>query len=180
MFFNNFPNFDHQIILDNFKIIQEEYQSINFDRYLDYPYDDAGIDDLLNSPINSGYFWQVYPLMYLYKPWPNQQSLTVDLLMGLKIRPLLATFSILHPRSRIDKHQDHDESAVNDYTTTVVKYHLTIDTDPGAGLVVGKEDRQLKSGDLNIFDESVDHWAYNNSDRVRGVLIISFLRKDLE
>jgi hypothetical protein len=180
MFISSLPKLDHQGILDNFKIIQDEYRSITLDRYFDYPYDDAGIDDLLKQPTNTEYFWQVYPLMYLYKPWPERSSQTIDLLMSLNIRPLLATFSILRPHSKIDKHQDHDESAVNDFTTTVVKYHLTLDTISGAGLVVGDEDRPLKPGDLNIFDESIDHWAYNNSNKVRGVLIISFLRKDLE
>ena len=62
----------------------------------------------------------------------------------------------------------------------MIKYHLTLDTLPGTGLVVGGVDRQLKNGDLNVFDESTDHWAYNNTNSVRGVLIISFLRKDLE
>jgi hypothetical protein len=180
MFISALPKLDHRVILDNFKIIRDDYLNTSFDQYYDYPFDTEGIDGLLKCPTNTGYFWQVYPLMYLYKPWPERTSPTIDLLMSLPLRPLLATFSIMHPHSKIDKHQDHDESAVDDFTTTVVKYHLTLDTVPGAGLVVGDEDHPLKTGDLNIFDESTDHWAYNNSDKVRGVLIMSFLRKDLE
>jgi aspartyl/asparaginyl beta-hydroxylase (cupin superfamily) len=180
MFTSTFPKLDHQAILDNFKIIRDDYRNIKLDQYFDYPHADAGIDDLIQCPTNTGYFWQVYPLTYLYKPWDGRKSQTIDLLMNLKVRPLLSTFSILHPYSKIDTHQDHDESAVNDNTTTVIKYHLTLDTVPGTGLVVGNEDRPLQNGDLNIFDESTDHWAYNNSNKIRGVLIISFLRKDLE
>jgi len=180
MFLSKLPKFDHQPIIDNFKIIQEEYQNITLDRYYDYPFADSGIDDLINRPTNTEYFWQVYPLMYRYQPWPGRSSPTINLLMNLEMRPLLSTFSILRPNSKIDPHQDHDESAVDDFSTTVIKYHLTLDSESGCGLVVGGEDRQLKTGDLNIFDESTDHWAYNNSNKVRGALIISFLRKDLE
>lgn len=180
MFTTAFPKLNHQRLLDNFETIQKEYQNIPLDQYYDYPYSDDGIDGLLKCPKNTDYFWQVYPLMYLYNPWKDRSSQTIDLLMDLNVRPLLATFSILRPHSKIDEHQDHDESAVDDHSTTVIKYHLTLDTLPGTGLVVGGVDRQLKNGDLNVFDESTDHWAYNNTNSVRGVLIISFLRKDLE
>ena len=180
MFTTAFPKLNHQPLLDNFETIREEYRSIPLEQYFDYPSVEQGINELLECPKNTEHFWQVYPLMYLSKPWQGRHSQTINLLMGLNVKPLLATFSILRPYSKIDEHQDHDESKVDDNSTTVVKYHLTLDSLAGAGLVVGGEDRKLNSGDLNIFDESTDHWAYNNTNSVRGVLIISFLRKDLE
>lgn len=180
MFTTTFPKLNHQPLLDNFKTIRTEYQNIPLDQYFDYPSVEQGINELLTCPKNTEHFWQVYPLMYLYEPWQGRSSKTIDLLMGLNVKPLLATFSILRPYSKIDEHQDHDESKVDDHSTTVIKYHLTLDTLPGTGLVVGGIDRRLKNEDLNIFDESTNHWAYNNTNYVRGVLIISFLRKDLE
>lgn len=172
---------NHKKLLDNFDIIKDEYFSISKKDFFDYNDVRSGMDEMISNPKSTGTFWQVYPLINLMKPWPNRQSKTIDLLLDLGVIPLLSAFSILHPHSQIDPHEDHDESKVEDYSTTVVKYHLSIDipSDGESGLVVGDESRILKNKDLNIFDESSTHWVYNRSSKVRGVLIISFLKKDL-
>jgi beta-hydroxylase len=120
--------------------------------------------------------------MYKFKPWQGRNLKTVELLQDLGVTPLLATFSKLAPNSEIPPHEDHDETVIGDKTTTIVKYHIVVDaTDDGeCAIGVGNETRIMKNGDLNVFDESVTHWVYNRSSKPRGVLIISFVRKDIE
>lgn len=172
---------NHKKLLDNFDIIKDEYSKIPIEDFFDYPDVRSGMEEMINNPKNTGTFWQVYPLIYLMKSWPNRNSKTTELLLDLEIIPLLSVFSILHPYSQIDPHEDHDESKVEDYSTTVVKYHLSIDipSEGESALIVNNESRILKNKDLNVFDESSTHWVYNKSSKIRGVLIISFLKKDL-
>ena len=93
----------------------------------------------------------------------------------------MATFSKLAPHSEIPPHEDHDQAVVGDSSDKVIKYHMVIDADTsgGSAIGVGNETRIMNNGDINVFDESMTHWVYNKSDSQRGVLIISFLEKDL-
>lgn len=172
---------DHRKLLDNFDTIKDEYSKIPLEDFFDYSDVKSGMEEMINSPKNTGTFWQVYPLINLMKPWPDRKSKTIDLLLDLGVIPLLSAFSILHPNSQIDPHEDHDESKVEDDSTTVVKYHLSVDipNDGNSALIVNDESRILKNKDLNVFDESSTHWVYNRSSKIRGVLLISFLKKDL-
>ena len=109
--------------------------------------------------------------------------------MSYEIKPILAVFSILEPGSEIDPHSDYDDMIVMKESqilypgveTSVVKYHYSLDIpeDGESALIVGNEKRILKNKDLNPFDETTTHWAYNRSSRRRGVLIVSYLRQEL-
>jgi aspartyl/asparaginyl beta-hydroxylase (cupin superfamily) len=170
-----------QKLKDNFEVIRNEYLSLTPEDFYDYTSLRSGIENLINKPENKGEFWQVYPLMYQMEPWQGVISPTVKVLLDLGVTPLLATFSKLAPRSEIPPHEDHDQAVVGDSTDKVIKYHMVIDADPTGecAIGVGNESRIMSNGDLNVFDESVTHWVYNKSDAYRGVLIISFLEKDL-
>ena len=179
MFLEPFPKLNHELMLDNFDTIKKDYHWVKENNlFVDY----QSMNQMLNKPQNTGHWWQAYPLIYNKGYWPGVQLdlRTLDLINRLTIKPILATFSLLSSHSRIESHHDHDEHCItgrND--TTVIKYHLGISSNEYCGIVVEDETREVQEGKFNIFDESTDHWAFNNSDSVRGVLILSFLRSDL-
>jgi aspartyl/asparaginyl beta-hydroxylase (cupin superfamily) len=183
MFFKPFEKINSQLLIDNFEIIKNEYLSIKPEEFYDYTSVKSGIENLLKNPQNTGEFWQIYPLVYKFEPWQGKKLKTIELLNKLGVTPLMATFSKLGPNSEIPPHQDHDETKVGPKNaTTVIKYHLALDTPSNGECAIGVQDekRIIKEGDLNIFDESMTHYVYNRSESHRGVLIISFLRRDIE
>jgi hypothetical protein len=181
-------------LYDNYNYIKNDY--LNFrdsNIFFDYSHDyDLTIEDL-NSfviPQSTGHFWQVCPLILNRQilpiiPIEVQECFTAKLLMSYDIKPVLAVFSILEPKSEIEPHQDFDDTIVcKDYNQTeisVVKYHYSLDIpdDGESALIVGNEKRILKNKDLNPFDETTTHYAYNRSSKRRGVLIVSYLRNEL-
>ena len=183
MFLEPSKKFDYNRLLDNLIIFQKEYNEVlKTNSFLDYSSVESGTQDLIDNPANQNHNWQVFPLWYKFNPWSEREHLqTCKILEKLEVRPLQAAFSKLLPDTLLPWHEDHDESTVSRNDTTVIKYHLTLSkTDIGdCGLEQLDESRILKEGDLNIFDESETHRAYNHSDQERGVLLISFLRSDL-
>jgi aspartyl/asparaginyl beta-hydroxylase (cupin superfamily) len=183
---------------DNYDKILNDYLLLkDINSFVDYSHDyNLVVDDLndLVIPSNTGHFWQVSPLIINRQvipilPKEVRELFTTKLLMSYEIKPILAVFSILEPRSEIDPHDDHDDGIVVKESevlypgvqTSVVKYHYSLDIpeDGESALIVGNEKRILKNGDLNPFDETTTHWAYNRSSRRRGVLIVSYLRQEL-
>lgn len=175
-------NINVQKIIDNFNIFREEYLDLRTKDFYDYKSVKNGINSILEGPeTTEDAMWQVYPLLFKYQPWPNRMNNTIQILEELNPYPVLATFSKLQPKNNIDLHQDHDETLVDSHDTTVVKFHITLESSVGgeSTLTVGEETRVLNTGDINIFDESVPHCVSNNGTTSRGVLLISWLRKDL-
>ncbi len=192
---------NNQKIYESYDLIKKDY--INF-RDKNYFFDYSHDYELTSTtdfskvvlPKSTGYFWQVCPLVYNKQilpivPEDVKNSFTANLIMSFPVLPVLAVFSILEPHSDIDPHIDTDERIIMNenasYRTnqivmsSVVKYHYSLDIpeDGESALIVGEEKRILKNGDLNPFDERTTHYAYNHSSSRRGVLIISYIRKDL-
>ena len=189
---------DNEQLLVNYETIKADY--LNFkqkDYFVDYSHEyNLVCDDLtkLDMPKKTGHFWQVCPLIIGKQVIPIVPSevrncFTTNLLMSFQIQPILAVFSMLEPHSEVDPHSDHDDNIIvkNSHTpnrtkkTSVVKYHYSLDIPPGnnCALKVLDEERILKDGDLNPFDETSIHSAYNRSDFRRGVLIVSYLRDEI-
>ena len=57
--------------------------------------------------------------------------------------------------------------------------HLPLIVPPGCGLRVGNETRSWVEGETLIFDDSIEHEAWNNSDRTRVVLLFDIWRPEL-
>jgi hypothetical protein len=189
---------DNEQLLVNYETIKADY--LNFkqkDYFVDYSHEyNLVCDDLtkLAIPKKTGYFWQVCPLIIGKQiipilPLEIKNCFTANLLMSFNVQPILAVFSMLEPHSEVDPHSDHDENIIvkNSNTpnyikkTSVVKYHYSLDIPPGnnCALKVLDEERILKNKDLNPFDETSIHSAYNRSDFRRGVLIVSYLRHEI-
>ena len=75
-----------------------------------------------------------------------------------------AFFSILRPRTRIPPHTG--------VTNTRAIVHLPLIVPPGCGFRVGGETRAWVEGEALVFDDTIEHEAWNDSDAVRAVLIV--------
>ncbi|HEX9954439.1 MAG TPA: aspartyl/asparaginyl beta-hydroxylase domain-containing protein [Allosphingosinicella sp.] len=75
-----------------------------------------------------------------------------------------AMFSILQPRTRIPPH-----TGSTNVRTTV---HLPLVVPEGCGFRVGSETRQWREGEAWAFDDTIEHEAWNDSDRPRAILIV--------
>jgi len=75
-----------------------------------------------------------------------------------------AMFSILEPHTRIPPHTGSDN-----VRTTV---HLPLVVPEGCGFRVGSETRTFEEGRAWAFDDTIEHEAWNDSDRPRAIFIL--------
>jgi aspartyl/asparaginyl beta-hydroxylase (cupin superfamily) len=80
-------------------------------------------------------------------------------------------FSRLSPRTRIPPHHGQINARLI--------CHLPLIVPPGCGLRVGNETRSWVEGKTLIFDDSIEHDAWNDSDRTRVVLLFDIWRPEL-
>ena len=74
-----------------------------------------------------------------------------------------AMFSLLKPRTRIPPH--------NGVTNARLVVHLPLIVPEGCGFRVGNETRHWVPGKAWVFDDTIEHEAWNDSDKLRVVLI---------
>jgi aspartate beta-hydroxylase len=75
-----------------------------------------------------------------------------------------AVFSILDAKTRIPPH--------NGVNNTRLVVHLPLIVPPGCGFRVGAERREWHPGKAFVFDDTMEHEAWNDSDTPRAVLIL--------
>jgi len=80
-------------------------------------------------------------------------------------------FSLLKPRTRIPPH--------NGLVNTRLICHLPLIVPPGCRFRVGNETRQWVEGKAWVFDDSIDHEAWNDSDETRVILLFEIWRPEL-
>ncbi|MBA3486310.1 MAG: aspartyl/asparaginyl beta-hydroxylase domain-containing protein, partial [Lysobacter sp.] len=80
-------------------------------------------------------------------------------------------FSRLHPGARIPPHSG--------MLNTRLICHLPLIVPPGCGFRVGGEARQRKQGELLVFDDTVEHEAWNEGSSDRIILIFDIWRPEL-
>jgi len=79
-----------------------------------------------------------------------------------------AGFSVLAPGAVIKPHVG--------YTGTVLRCHLGIDVPEDCGIRVGPETRTWREGECLVFDDTVEHEAWNLSERPRVVLLLDVVK----
>ena len=78
---------------------------------------------------------------------------------------------MLRPRTRIPPH--------NGLVNTRLICHLPLIVPPGCGFRVGNETREWVEGKAWVFDDSIDHEAWNDSDQTRVILLFEIWRPEL-
>jgi aspartate beta-hydroxylase len=80
-------------------------------------------------------------------------------------------FSLLRPGARIPPHHG--------FTNTRLICHLPLIVPPDCGLRVGNESRAWREGEVVIFDDTMEHEAWNLSNELRAVMIFDVWRPEL-
>jgi aspartyl/asparaginyl beta-hydroxylase (cupin superfamily) len=80
-------------------------------------------------------------------------------------------FSLLRAQTRIPAHSG--------FQNTRLTCHLPLIVPPGCRFRVGNEVRQWQVGKLLIFDDTIEHEAWNDSAEDRVVLIFDIWRPEL-
>jgi aspartyl/asparaginyl beta-hydroxylase (cupin superfamily) len=82
-----------------------------------------------------------------------------------------AMFSLLAPRTRIPPHTG--------VANTRLVCHLPLIVPPGCGFRVGASTREWQVGQSFVFDDTIEHEAWNDSDELRVVLIVDLWQPSL-
>lgn len=85
-------------------------------------------------------------------------------LADLPGRAPTAFFSILQPGTRLPPH-----TGVSNVRSVV---HLPLIVPDRCGFRVGGETREWRVGEAFVFDDTIEHEAWNDSDTIRAVLIV--------
>ncbi len=134
-------------------------------------YDPTG---MLNNPAWSAfYLWQEGRVV---EPNAARCPATMDALAGaplaaVKNRSPSILFSLLRPGARIPPHTG--------FVNTRLICHLPLIVPPDCGLRVGNETRIPVEGKAWLFDDTMEHEAWNLSDRVRAILLFEVWRPEL-
>jgi aspartyl/asparaginyl beta-hydroxylase (cupin superfamily) len=80
----------------------------------------------------------------------------------------MAGFSRLAPHTHVRSHVG--------WAASVYRLHLALVVPPGCRLRVAGETRIWQEGRCLIFDDTIEHEAWNDSELPRGVLLLDFLR----
>ncbi len=80
-------------------------------------------------------------------------------------------FSLLRPGTRIPPHHG--------FTNARMIGHLPLIVPPGCALRVGNQTREWREGEVVLFDDSIEHEAWNSSTEPRIVLIFDVWRPEL-
>jgi aspartate beta-hydroxylase len=137
--------------------------------YVDYP-SDKPLDQW--RPLNRSKQWSAY---YLLKDGVRANShlarcpRTAALLEAAPLADVpgqapTAFFSMLQPRTRIPPHTG--------VTNARLVCHVPLVVPPGCGFRVGSETRHWERGKAWVFDDTIEHEAWNDSNEPRYILII--------
>ena len=121
--------------------------------------------------LNNSRRWSVYAFWNEGKAYPEHIARCPKTVKALKAGQRwdvpgngpTALFSVLGPKTRIPPHT----GPVN----TRVIGHLPLIVPPGCGFRVGGQEREWEPGRAILFDDSIDHEAWNDSDLPRAILI---------
>jgi len=89
----------------------------------------------------------------------------------VKGRDPMALFSVLKPGTRIAPHHG--------YLNSRLICHLPLVVPPGCFLRVGNDTREVRRGQAWVFDDTIEHEAWNSSNETRVILIVDIWRPEL-
>jgi tetratricopeptide (TPR) repeat protein len=165
----------------NAEVIREELREVVRDERAFHPY----VQTLPNRPPNDygalldSLDWSAFFLIQSGEPVAKNAARCPRTMEALSAVPLpratgrapTVLFSLLKPGVRIPPH--------NGLINTRLICHLPLIVPEGCALRVGNETRPWIEGQTLIFDDTIEHEAWNNSDTLRVVLLFEIWRPEL-
>jgi aspartyl/asparaginyl beta-hydroxylase (cupin superfamily) len=123
--------------------------------------------------------WSAFHLFKGGQPIENHAARCPATMAALAAAPLpriagtapMALFSILAPHTHIPPHTG--------MLNTRLICHLPLIVPDGCRLRVGAETRDVRAGEVLLFDDSIEHEAWNDSDAPRAILLFEVWRPEL-
>ena len=162
--FHNPATFDFtETLTKHWKVVQDEYLAMPAHTF----------DPWVQREMYEG-DWSVFGFVALGKPIPAARRLCPQTATILEDIPnlVLAGFSRLAPHTHIHAHTG--------WAKNELRLHLGLVVPPKCKFRVGQETQHWQEGHCLIFDDTTEHEAWNDSDLVRTVLLLDFLKPDLE
>jgi aspartyl/asparaginyl beta-hydroxylase (cupin superfamily) len=132
------------------------------------------LDPMLGDPS-----WSAFHLFSKGEPHPENAPRCPRTMAALQAAPLpriagrspMALFSMLRPGATIAPH--------NGLLNTRLICHLPLVVPPDCALRVGNEVRRWEMGQALIFDDSIEHEAWNRSNQTRVILLFEVWRPEI-
>jgi aspartyl/asparaginyl beta-hydroxylase (cupin superfamily) len=142
-----------------FPLVRKEFEALDRRRLVLWP--ERGV-------YNHG--WEVFGLYAFGRRVDDNCDACPRLATLLGAVPGLTTagFSVLAPGTVIKPHRG--------FTSSVLRCHLGVSVPGYCGLRVGEEIRLWEQGRCLVFDDTVEHEAWNLGDAPRVVLLLDFVR----
>lgn len=123
--------------------------------------------------------WGAYYLWEGGEPVPDHAARCPETMAALELAPIpvierrspMALFSRLQPGMHIPPHSG--------FLNTRLICHLPLIAPNGCELRVGNEIRRWRESEMLVFDDSIEHEAWNRSDQTRVVLLFEIWRPEL-
>jgi aspartyl/asparaginyl beta-hydroxylase (cupin superfamily) len=136
--------------------------------YIEYP---PGVPVDQWAELNHSLMWTAFHLLRDGKPVKANSDRCPQTMSALKAvdqpritgRSPAAMYSILKPRTRIPPHTG--------VANTRLVIHLPLVIPDGCGFRVGSETRSWREGEAWVFDDTINHEAWNDSDRPRAIFM---------
>ena len=154
------------IAAEAFAVLHRE--SADFSPYVAFP-PGTPLDEW--APLNHSMNWSVYSILHDGAAVPAHAAACPKTAAVLARLPLCdvpdyapgAYFSVLKPHTRLPPHTGT--------TNTRSIVHLPLVIPPGCRFRVGAETRSWEKGKAWVFDDTIEHDAWNDSDQIRIILI---------
>lgn len=120
--------------------------------------------------------WDVFGIFWAGRELERRSAapLTRDILGAWQPSALNGGFSLLRPGTEIKPHIG--------YTSEVIRLHLGLDIPESdanrLGIKVGEEARGWANGELMLFDDTIEHSAWNRCDKARMILLVDLRRPE--
>jgi aspartate beta-hydroxylase len=161
--------------------IREEFQAVlaedaGFTPYIEYP---SGMPLNQWADLNHNPDWSAFHLLKQGRrveenaaKCPQTMALLASAPQPEQLgRTPTAMFSLLKPKTRIPPHVG--------VSNVRLVTHLPLVVPPQCGFRVGNETREWEVGKAWVFDDTIEHEAWNDSDQLRTVLIFDIWHPDL-
>ncbi len=166
------------------EVIREELEALlrsqaeQFEPYVAADADRSG-GTAPNAHLAGDASWSAYHLLKGGEPVDGHAERFPETLAALELAPLprvagrapMALFSLLKPGAHIRPHHGL-------FNFRLI-CHLPLIVPPDCTLRVGNRQRQWREGNLLIFDDSMEHEAWNRSDRQRIILLFEIWRPEI-